>query len=172
MARVSKFTNDSGMRLLKGLFYEMTLADKSSVLYTLKRQEHKGFPSFYEFYMQEMDPTEYRFATTYLESWDHWRQLLTCNWFKPYIEVWREELQLKLASEALTRIMREASSERKESFAANKYLLEKGWAHKSADKVGRPSKEAIKQEARRMVQDNSRINEDYSRIILPSSIGD
>lgn len=165
MAAVSKFTNDVGARLTKGLFFEMTLADKSSVLYTLKSQDHRGFPSLYRLYMEEMDPTEYRFAVRHLESWDHWKQLTACTWFKPHVEGWREELSLKLASEALTRIMQEAQSERKESFAANKYLLEKGWTPKSSSSpVGRPSKEAIKQAARRMVEDNSRLTDDWNRI--------
>lgn len=164
MAAVSKFTNEVGARLTKGLFFEMTLADKSSVLYTLKNQDHRGYPSLYRLYMEEMDPTEYRFAVRHLESWDHWKQLTACTWFKPHVEGWREELQLKLASEALTRIMLEASSERKESFAANKYLLEKGWAKSTGDRVGRPSKEAIKHQARQMVHENTRLAEDWNRI--------
>lgn len=165
LAVVSKFTNESGARLTKGLFYEMTMADKSSVLYTLKNQDHKGFPSLYALYMSEMDPTEYRFAIRYLEGWEHWKQLTACTWFMPFADKWREELQLKLSSEALFRIMTEAKADRKEAFAANKYLLEKGWVPKGqADKVGRPSKEAIRDQARKMVQDNTRIFDDWKRI--------
>lgn len=142
----------------------MTLADKSSVIYTLKDTDHKGYDSLYRLYMEVLDPTEYRFANSYLDGWGHWKQLSVCNWFKPYIDRWREELQLKIASEALTRIMAEASTDRKESFAANKYLLEKGWQPKGADKVGRPSKEAIQDAASRMVKDNSRVLTDWDRL--------
>ncbi len=164
MAVVSKFTNESGARLTKGLFYEMTLADKSSVVYTLKQTDHKGYPSLYKLYMETMDPTEYRFAVSYLDGWEHWSQLVSCTWFAPIVAKWREELHLKIASEALTRIMTEASADRKESFAANKYLLEKGWQPKGSDKVGRPSKEAIKTAAQRMVLDNSRVLTDWERL--------
>jgi len=146
------------------MFFEMTPADKSQVLYTLKNQDHQGFLSLYRLYMETGDPTEYRFAIAYLDGWEHWKQLSECNWFKPFVEKWREELQLRLASEALNRIISEAQSDRRESFAANKYLLEKGWQPKGADKVGRPSKEAIKHQAERMVQDRSRIELDFNRI--------
>lgn len=49
----------------------------------------------------------------------------------------------------------------KEYFAANKYLLEEPW--KKA-KVGRPSKDAIEYEARRLVEDQEKIKEAYERI--------
>lgn len=160
----SKLIADNGNRPTKSLFYEMTLADKSSVVYTLKNQDHKGFPSLYRLYMETNDPTEYKFATTYLADWQHWLMLQKLSWFAPLVERWREELQLKIAAEALTRILSEAQSDRREAFAANKYLLEKGWKPKGS--VGRPSQEAIKREATRLVQNNERLNEDWARVGL------
>lgn len=171
MPAVSKFTNDSGMRLTKGLFYEMMLADKSSVIYTLKNADHKGYPSLYKLYMAEEDPKEYRFVQKYLEGWEHWVQLCDLVWFKPYVTRWREELQLKLESEALYHIISESRAGRKESFAANKYLLEKGWKTQAKDPVGRPSKEQIKREAERMLTDNSRVLEDLNRLGVNSDVG-
>jgi len=49
----------------------------------------------------------------------------------------------------------------KDYLAANKYLLEEPW--KKA-KVGRPSKEAIAQEASRLVEDMATVEEHYNRI--------
>jgi hypothetical protein len=165
----NKFVADNGSRYTKSLFYEMTLADKTGVVYTLKNQDHKGYPSLYRLYMEMSDPTEYRFATTYLSDWQHWLILQKLHWFAPIVERWREELQLKIAADALTRILAEAQSDRREAFAANKYLLEKGWQPK--DKVGRPSKEAIKREAALIVQGNDRLNDDWVRVGLENVSG-
>lgn len=161
---VSKFTNESGARYTKSLFYETTLADKSTVVYSLKDEDHKGFPSLYKLYMAEMDPTEYRFANKHLQDWQHWCILCELSWFKPYVERWRQELDLKIRAEALSRILNEANSDRRESLSANKYLLEKGWVTTSKDKVGRPSKEKIRSEAERLFKTHSRPANDLTRL--------
>jgi hypothetical protein len=161
---VSRYTNKSGTRLTKALFYETTLEDKSSVVYTLKNEDHKGFTSLYRLYMEMSDPTEYRFATSCLADWEHWTQLCECTWFESYRDRWRQELNLKITSEALARILTEAGSDRREAFSANKYLLEKGWVPKDKDPVGRPSKEAIRRKANEIVFDNSRLIGDAERI--------
>jgi len=163
---VSKFTNESGTRYTRSLFYETTLADKASVVYTLKDQDHKGFKSLYRAYMDTQDLTEYQFATAYLADWQHWVILCELDWFKPYVTRWRQELELSLKAEALQRIIQEARSDRRESMSANKYLLEKGWEPKptTKDSVGRPSKEAIRAKAEEMFQDTKRINSDLNRL--------
>ena len=159
----------------KGLFYETTLADKSSVVFTLKDWDHSVsqedgsvivYPSLYRLYLETNDPTEYRFATTHLEGMYHWETLLACNWFKPYIERWRRELELRMKSESLARIMSEARRASKESFQANRYLLEKGWEPKegSSSRRGRPSKEEVKQAASDLARADKTLSEDYSRI--------
>lgn len=168
---VSKFTNESGTRYTKSLFFETTLADKSTVVYTLKDQDHKGFPSLYRLYMEEGDPFEYRFANKYLQDWTHWLTLCELSWFKPLVTRWREELDLRLKSESLARILDEARSERREALSANKYLLEKGWLPKGSSKeqVGRPSKEKIRTEAERLFKEHSRIGDDVERLGLRTS---
>lgn len=166
MAVSPKFRSGAAF-YLNALFFEQTMADKSTVLYTLKDHDHNGYPSLYRLYMETNDPTEWRFATTYLDGWKHWELLQACVWFKPYIERWRRELELRMKSQALARIMAEAKTTNKESFSANKYLLEKGWEPKdTASKRGRPSKEDIKQAARDELQIVNRISEDFDRITV------
>lgn len=163
-----------GYRYTKALFFEKTLADKSTCVYTLKDDDHtvdgKTYKSLYKLYMDTNDPTEWRFATTYLDGWEHWEILCECSWFKPYIERWRRELELRMKSEALARIMREGKTNSKESFQANKYLLEKGWEPKTTQKRGRPSKEEIAQEARTILESTSRIEEDFERLSYARSV--
>jgi hypothetical protein len=164
----SKFRNAVGTRYLKALFFEETGADKSTVVYTLKDQDHEGFPSLYRLYMETNDPTEYRFATAYLDGWDHWEILTKCSWFSPYVERWRKELQLRLASSALARIMSEAKTNSRESFTANKYLLERGWMPKEDRKTGRPSKQAVREAAHEIASQAKQVNSDFDRILKVS----
>jgi len=164
MNDVSRYKSGTAW-LTKGIFYEELLADKSTCLYTLKDTDHMGYPSLYRLYMETNDPTEWKFATTHLGGWKHWEMLCDCTWFKPYVERWRRELELRMKSQALARIMAEAKTSNKESFSANKYLLEKGWEPKDSSKRGRPSKDDIKQAAREELQMNNRISEDFDRIL-------
>jgi hypothetical protein len=160
----SLFRSSTNSRYLKGLFYETTLANKFSVVYTLKDQDHLSFPSLYRLYLEANDPTEYRFALEHLDGWEHWEMLCSCTWFKPYVERWRRELELRLKSESLARIMREAKTNSKESFTANRYLLEKGWEAKDKNPRGRPSKEQIQQQAQVIALTDRRLEEDFERI--------
>lgn len=159
----TNFVNTTGGRYTKAMFYEMTLADKGTVLYTLKDREHKGFPSLYMLYMDMGDLTEYEFAMEYLDGWEHWKLLCECSWFKPFISRWREELHLRGAAIALRQVKRIAAANENGSMAANKYLLEKGW-QKNISPVGRPTKEAIKRKAKEMVLTDKEIDEDHKRI--------
>jgi hypothetical protein len=157
---------NGGRRYLKGLFYEMVLADKSTVSYTLKEHDHEGYKSLYRLYMAERDPTEHRFATKYLEGWSHWLELCECTWFKPYIDAWRLELGIMIQSEALVNIFEEAIAPMgKNVFAANKYLIEKGWIPKDTNTKGRPSKEMVKSEAIRIAKEEDRVTADFERLI-------
>jgi hypothetical protein len=163
---VTKFRGPGNQRYLKALFWEEVGEDKSTVHYTLKDWDHEGYPSLYRLYMESNDPTEYKFATEHLESWDHWTMLCECNWFKPFINRWRKELEVRMKSNALAKIMAEAKAGGKEQFSANKYLLEKGWEPKdSLGKRGRPSKEEIKKAAEEAFTTNSRISDDFDRVI-------
>lgn len=162
----SEFRLSNRKRLLKGLFYEQTGADKTGVKYTLKDEDHLGFPSLSRLYLEVGDPTEYQFSLLYLESWDHWLQLCECNWFKPYLNRWRQELEVKIKSTALAAIKLEVSTNGKNAFAANKFLIEKGWEPKQGQSrtVGRPTKESIKQAAQDLLNHSDEVNEDYKRL--------
>lgn len=146
------------------LFFETTGADKSTVVFTLKDEDHLGFQSLYRLYMEEGDPTEWKLATKHLDGWEHWEMLCQSAWFKPYVTRWRKELLLRLQSQALARIIAEAKTSSRNSFTANKYLLERGWEPKEKGSAGRPSKEAIKQEASRIASEAQRIESDFERL--------
>lgn len=163
---LNPFRASSGQRLLKGLFYEETLADKTNVVYTLKNWDHMGYPSLYRLYMEADDPTEYTFATQYLDGWDHWEILCECNWFKPYVQKWRKELEVRAKARALLAIKALAADpSKKESYQANKFLINSGWKEKPVGRgAGRPSKEDVQKEAQKMAQDAKTTDEEFQRI--------
>jgi hypothetical protein len=156
----------TNQRLLRALFFEETLADKSTVLYTLKDVDHEGFPSFYRLYMELDDPTEWKVSQELVDGWEHWEMLCKATWFKPFVERWRKELQLRMMSSALVRIKSEAKTGSKESFGANKYLLEKGWEPKETRGRGRPSKDEISKAANDIARADSQLSEDFKRLGL------
>jgi hypothetical protein len=173
--QISKFRNKSGVRLLKALFLETNRNNKDQILYTLKEIDWKGFPSLYRLYIEIEDLTEYQFAIKCLESWDHWLVLCETEWFKPYISRWRDELKLKIASEALQRIKTEArDDESKNSFQANKILIDRPWEKNrgvisdppstNVNGRGRPSKQEVQNELKRAAQEERELEEDLERI--------
>ena len=164
------FKNDQNQYYLRALFLELSgPTERKFVLYTLKDEDCEGYPSLFQKYMEVYDPTEFRFAEKYFANLDHWRQITECEWFKPFITRWRKELETRLKSEALARIMLEARAGKKESFQANKYLLEKAWEPKEAsgNGRGRPSKADIQRAASDAVNRSERISNDFDRLILP-----
>jgi hypothetical protein len=149
------------------LFFETTLADKSTVLYTLKDEDHLGYPSLYRLFMEFEDVTEWEFAQAYMDGWEHWQMLCACTWFKPYVTRWRQELELKLKAKALKAIRAEAEGEGKMSYAANKFLMEGGWKEKDTSAKpgrGRPVKDNSEKEAILEKEAKLRVNEDFERL--------
>ena len=157
----------TNVRLTKSLFLEESYKDKSYVIYTLKDTDHNGYVSLYLRYMAMSDPYEINFANAYFDGWEHWQMVSNASWFKPYISRWRKELNLKLKAEALARIREIAKDEtNKASFTANKLLLEGGWESKEEKKgAGRPSKEAIREQAEQMFSESEQVKKDYERLM-------
>lgn len=165
---MNKFRNSSNQRLTKSLFFEES-EDKSLVVYTLKDSDHTvgevTYPSLYRLYMETEDLTEYDFAVSHLDGWEHWQMLKACSWFKPYAKRWKEELETKVMSRSLARLKAEASSSSKNAFYANRFLIERGWIPKGEKSpVGRPTKEAIRKEADALFTASKEAESDLARI--------
>ena len=158
------FKNASGAHYLQALFFETALEqNKDYVLYTLKQQDHRGYPSIHRLFVEMNDPTEYNFAKEYFASWTHWKMIKDCTWFKPYYDAMKEELEVSIRAKALADL-RASAEDPKNTVQVNKYLLDKGWVDKT-DTRGRPSKDTIKREADKLFKDKQELEEDFSRII-------
>lgn len=165
---MSKFRTATNQRLTKGLFFEES-TDRNTVVYTLKDQDHTvdgvTYPSLYRLYMESDDLTEYSFAVSYLDGWEHWQMLCRCSWFKPFAERWREELEVRARSRSLARLRAEAASSSKNAYLANRFLVERGWVPKGEKSpVGRPTKDRIKQEAEALFNASNEAKSDLERI--------
>lgn len=165
---MNRFRAANNQRLTKSLFFEES-EDKSLVVYTLKDSDHTVgdvvYPSLYRLYMESDDLTEYSFAVAHLDGWEHWQMLCNCTWFKPFHERWKKELEVRTLSKSLARLRAEAASSSKNSYLANKFLVERGWLPKEEKSpVGRPTKDRIKQEADALFHSQKQINDDLERL--------
>lgn len=135
-----------GRPLTQSLFLEINY-DPEVAVYTTKDYDHeyegKVFPSLKRLYLQTEDPLEYDFASLYLLNWNHWIRICNNKLFKKHVEEWREELELKIRSQAIRDIIDMTADEK--SFQAAKWLADKGWDKRRA---GRPSKDEIEKEKR------------------------
>lgn len=113
-----------------GLFFETcrNLEQKKHAKWTLKHRDlnHvlvdgtvKFYPSLYKLYMEEMDITEYLFATKHFDTFKAWKNLVAKKWFHDdHLLLWREDLDIKLRSLALSEVIKNGT------LNANKFLLE------------------------------------------------
>lgn len=101
------------------------------------------------------DPVEYDFANTYLLGWQHWTRLCENKIIRAHIDLWREELELKLRSRAVKDMIRTAP----ESFQAAKWLADRGWSQRGA---GRPTKAELEHNKKL----SERIDQEYTGDVL------
>lgn len=136
----------------------MTLRD---VPYTM--QDGTVLPSLREIYMQFSDPTEYSVAMHVLGDWNHWQRLTRNKNIMEYIQLWRDELEVKLRSEAIRGVVEVANGTSQSKLGAAKYIAEGGWKEK---KAGRPTKGQINKQAKIEARIKNEVDEDLERLGL------
>lgn len=116
-------------------------------------------------FLELEDPTGYEWAMKYLDSWEHFERLLNSTWFLPHYEDWKRELLISLKAKAIKRItaISLTGTNEAQALAASKYLAEKGWERNTR---GRPSKDDMKGEMRRLSTQIEETNKDMDRIGL------
>jgi len=159
----SKLRDSRGRPLTQSLFLEVGYNTEFAV-YTLKDDDHeyegKVYPSLKKLYLAHEDPTEYDFACTYLLGWQHWQRIVRNRVFSKTIEEWREELELKVRSQAVREILVQSASDK--GFQAAKWIADKGWDKRSA---GRPSNADIERETKIQYKIHEEYNADVVRLI-------
>ena len=164
---MSKYLDAQGRYRTESLFAETTKAYESyPPEFTLsdKDRTRNGAPliSLKRLYMEHSDPTEYSFAMDVFGSWEHWVKLQKCKWFQPYLTKWRTDLETKIVSDAIRSIQVIARADgSKSQLTAAKWLAERQFAK---GKKGRPSKEDIARETKRILEHTEEIDEDADRL--------
>lgn len=134
----SKLVDTMGRPLTQSLFLEIGYSDYA--VYTLKEYDYpykgKHYPSLKKLYIAEEDPTEYAFAEKHLLGWQHWKRLCENKVLGRHIEEWREELELKIRSQAIRDMVNMCANEGG-NYSAAKFLADRGWDKRAP---GRPSK--------------------------------
>lgn len=127
--------------------------------------DKEGLVNVRKTFVELGDPTGYKWAMAYLDSWEHWRILEKCSWFRKALETWRDELAAKVQAEALD-IIREIAQRQgdKQSLPAARFLAQRAWEKGSVR--GRPSKAELTGELKRAAQAISEEDEDLKRIGL------
>lgn len=155
----STFRNEQNMIYTMGLFHEFKQQCKTTPInpiYNLKKYDWKGTLSMYLIYLD--CSSEYEAAIKLLGDWDHWRRLCSCNWFKPYIESWREEVIIREAALGKAVIINKANEG---NLSAAKELL--GQVSKGRVK-GKPTNEQKSIESSRMKEVDKKVVNILSRM--------
>lgn len=163
---MAKYKDDQGRFLTRALFFETSgiagTRDKYPPPFTLKEDDYKDYKSLRKIYLEYEDPTEYSFAIEVFGSWDHWQRLLNTEWFIPHIEDWRLELETKMESKGIKRMVELAKKDDKGVSA--KWLASKGW--KTGSNRGRPSNAEVQGERKRQARSSKDTLEDAERLGL------
>lgn len=157
-----KLMDTMGRPLTQSLFLEIGYTDYA--VYTLKEYDHthKGilYPSLKKLYLREEDPTEYAFAEKHLLGWQHWKRLCENKVLAKHIEEWREELELKIRSQAVRDMVSMCANEGG-NYSAAKFLADRGWDKRAA---GRPSKSEQEKSLRISEKVEAEFNADVIRM--------
>ena len=160
----SKFRNSANQRLTRGLFKEY-----GGNVYTLKEVDQNGIPSLRRLYIECADVTEHRFATAHLEGWDHWQLLLSSPELRSEIDLWRAELQVKLRSDAIAKILEETQDPGNRGYMqALRYLADK--TYMEVDNPKRPRGRPRKEEENLSDIELVRLEQDAERILKGKTI--
>lgn len=157
-----EYKDSMGRWITQGLFADMSFSDfrkKFKPVFTLKSYK-EGYRFMKEEYLEAGDPTEYSFAINTLGSWEHWKHLCSSKWFQEHVECWREELELKLRSQGIKKMVELAKTKGPIASSAAKYLSDKGWDIKR----GRPSKEEIDRNSKMDAKIKSKVSRDLEII--------
>ena len=92
------------------------------------------------------DPTEYEFAQAVFGSWNVWKGISEAPQIKPYVNHWRNEVVVKIKSQAIQAIAEEMKSNGRSSFSAAKLLLDKGWLDNDTASQAKKKLQAKEQE--------------------------
>lgn len=129
-------------------------------LYTLRDTETTDCIPLRKLYLEIADPTEYEFANKCFHSYKHFKFLMELSYFKKFIDDCRDELELKLRSEAVLKIRDEAlKGAGSSAITASKFLIERNWIGNKKEKEALIRRSKQDKEINSLVEDDLRLLE-------------
>ena len=169
MSEETKYLDVMDRYMTAGLFIETfrkSNKNEYKPVYTLKgypvEKDGVTYPSAKAIYMECSDPSEYRAAMAIVGSWQHWLVLRKNPEIAVAIDEWREELEVKLRSEALTSVRNISQKEDGSALNAAKYIAEYAWTR--SGKRGRPTSDEVNKEKRKEAAILSQLERDAERM--------
>ena len=154
------------------LFFE-NYKDNDKAIFTLKDKDFvdpKGtlYPSLKKLYLESDDPTEYVFAKTVFGSWKIWKKVRSCKLVKELIDDWKEELEIKMRSQAQLKIVEISNSKSPNAMQAAKYVDQEIFKRHQR---GHPSKEEVQGHLNKEAKVATRVSDDMKRLGLTTISG-
>lgn len=130
--------------------------------FTLLGYDNNGLISMERLFLEHyQDPTEYEFVKEVFDGdWEHWQQMKETKVVAPLYARWKHDAEAKLLAEVMKKVVETAFDDsNKNSFAAQKWLIERGNKNTTTKSVGRPKKEKKEPEI-----DNEDLMKDIERL--------
>ena len=155
MKYLKKARGANGKPYMKALFSEFCKPEERDTImvFNLSTEDKEDSLSLHNIYISYSDPTEYQFAIEVFGSYDHWKMISESVKMKPFVAKWREELEVKLRSEAIRETISKSKIEA--GFAATKWIAEAGWKPKQRQTIAQKKRqEAVEQKIEHEVEDD------------------
>lgn len=163
------YKGKNGAFLTKTLFYEsmrIYVDPPYNPVFCLYG-ERPGLISCQKTFIEERDPTGYKWAIKYLGEYEHFKRLMKIKYFQEAYDTWIEELNELIRSEAIQRVQEILlTGQPAQQLQAAKWLASKEWEEVAKTRRGRPSKTEVEGELKRQVQLSKQEQEDLERIGL------
>jgi hypothetical protein len=171
--RKPPYRSASGAFFTKALFLEPNVntriqdrAEGIEPIFTLQGGK-PGYIDARKTFVELEDPTGYKWAMLYLESWDHFEMLTKAQWFRDALEDWRREIDVRLASKGLDKLkafLSDPDLPQAQAITVAKYLANKEYKEKAVK--GRPSKADVASEMKHAIKQATIEDDDATRIGL------
>ena len=124
-----------------------------------------GLINFGREYVESEDPTGYKVSQKLLDGYRLWSILMKCTWFQTAKKLWDEEMDARLCSKGLEQMkdLLENGAPAQRAVAA-KYFADKEYRKDKTASRGRPSKEQVTAETRKIATVEKQVNDDFQRI--------
>lgn len=121
-------------------------------------------PVMRDFFVAYEDLTGHKVAMKLLGSQAHWDHLRNLKWFKEISDRWIVEVKASIRQKALDKITELMAGDGTLALSAAKVLLQETSTPDTKAKAGRPKKEAVQGEVKRLAKQAFEDDADFNRI--------